>query len=98
VAVEETFASELDAQLIQRIQRVDDLAVLSIIGSRMRGTVGISARFFGALGEAGVNVLAISQGSSERNISIVVSSSDKVAAMRAVHGAFDLGRAGQEHG
>ena len=93
--VEETFTSEFEAGLIQRIEHIDNLAVLSIIGSRMRGTVGLSARFFGALGEAGVNVLAISQGSSERNVSIVIGGNDKERAMRAVHQAFELGRASQ---
>ncbi len=91
--VEETFTSEFEAGLIQRIEHIDNLAVLSVIGSRMRGTVGLSARFFGALGEAGVNVLAISQGASERNVSIVISGSEKERAMRTVHQAFELGRA-----
>jgi aspartokinase/homoserine dehydrogenase 1 len=89
-AVEETFAAELAARLIQRVEQLEDLAVVSVIGSRMRGTVGLSGRLFAALGERGVNVLAISQGCSERNISIVVRSADKLTALQAVHTAFAL--------
>jgi aspartokinase/homoserine dehydrogenase 1 len=97
-ATEATFAQELEAGLIQRVERVDELSVLSIIGSSMRGTVGLSGRFFGALGTTGVNVLAISQGSSERNISVVISRADKPRALAAVHTAFDLGRKRADHG
>jgi aspartokinase/homoserine dehydrogenase 1 len=85
-----TFAAELAARLVQRVEQLDHLTVLSVVGSRMRGTVGLSGRLFGALGQVGVNVLAISQGSSERNISIVVASGDKLAALGAVHSAFAL--------
>jgi aspartokinase/homoserine dehydrogenase 1 len=92
-AVEETFVAELSARLIQRVEQLEDLAVVSVIGTRMRGTVGLSGRLFAALGEQGVNVLAISQGCSERNISIVVRSADKVTALQAVHSAFALDRA-----
>ena len=52
------------------------MAVVAAIGDRMRGTPGIAATVFGALGAEGINVIAISQGSSERNISLVVAESD----------------------
>ena len=87
-ATNKTFEMELNAGLIQRVEQMDKLVVLSIIGSKMRGTPGISAKFFGALGEKGINILIISQGSSERNISIVISETDKLEALRAVHNAF----------
>jgi len=67
-------------------------AVVAAIGDRMRGTPGIAATVFGALGEEGINVIAISQGSSERNISLVVAESDAVPAVRALHRAFRLDR------
>jgi aspartate kinase len=57
----------------------------------MRGTPGIAANVFGALGAAGINVIAISQGSSERNISLVVTERDAAEAVRAIHSTFDLG-------
>jgi aspartokinase/homoserine dehydrogenase 1 len=58
----------------------------------MRGTPGIAATVFGALGSANINVIAISQGSSERNISLVVTEREAPAAVRAIHEAFHLER------
>jgi aspartate kinase len=69
------------------------VAVVAAIGDRMRGTPGIAATVFGALGAERINVIAISQGSSERNISLVVAESDAAAAVRALHQAFRLERA-----
>jgi aspartokinase/homoserine dehydrogenase 1 len=68
----------------------DSVAVIAAVGDRMRGTPGIAAKVFGALGDVGVNVIAISQGSSERNISLIVSESDASEAVRVIHRAFDL--------
>jgi aspartate kinase len=68
-------------------------AVVAAIGDRMRGTPGIAATVFGALGEQRINVIAISQGSSERNISLVVAEADAAPAVRALHQAFRLDRA-----
>jgi aspartokinase len=66
------------------------VAIVAAIGDRMRGTPGIAATVFGALGKEGLNVIAISQGSSERNISFVVTERDAAAAVRAIHRAFHL--------
>jgi aspartokinase/homoserine dehydrogenase 1 len=66
------------------------VAIVAAVGDRMRGAPGIAATVFGALGEAGVNVIAISQGSSERNISLVVTERDAADAVRAIHRAFQL--------
>ncbi|HET9362588.1 MAG TPA: aspartate kinase, partial [Vicinamibacterales bacterium] len=68
-------------------------AVVAAIGDRMRGTPGIAATVFGALGTQRINVIAISQGSSERNISLVVAEADAAPAVRALHQAFRLDRA-----
>jgi aspartate kinase len=68
------------------------VAVVAAVGDRMRGTPGIAATVFGALGGDGINVTAISQGSSERNISMVVAESDAAGAVRALHRAFRLDR------
>ena len=53
-------------------RREQPVAIVAAIGDRMRGTPGIAATVFGALGAERINVIAISQGSSERNISLVV--------------------------
>lgn len=70
----------------------DSIAVIAAIGDRMQGAPGIAAKVFGALGQEGVNVIAISQGSSERNISLVVPEADASRAVRVIHDAFSLGR------
>jgi aspartokinase/homoserine dehydrogenase 1 len=70
------------------------VAVVAAIGDRMRGTPGIAATVFGALGAERINVIAISQGSSERNISLVVEEPQAAAAVRALHQAFRLDRTG----
>jgi aspartate kinase len=75
---------------IDEITAEQQVAIVAAIGDRMRGTPGIAATVFGALGQEGVNVIAISQGSSERNISFVVTERDATAAVRAIHRAFQL--------
>ena len=75
---------------IEEIAAEEKVAIVAAIGDRMRGTPGIAATVFGALGEAGINVIAISQGSSERNISLVVMEREAAAAVRAIHKAFRL--------
>ena len=84
----------LEVELLRgHIDEIADqrVAIVAAIGDRMRGTPGIAATVFGALGSAGINVIAISQGSSERNISFVVAENDATAAVQAIHRAFRLG-------
>ncbi|MCZ6778028.1 MAG: aspartate kinase [Acidobacteria bacterium] len=61
------------------------MAVVAIVGSQMKGRPGISGRVFGALGQEGINVVAIAQGSSEYNISVIVRSSDMKRALQCIH-------------
>jgi aspartate kinase len=75
---------------IEEISAEQQVAIVAAVGDRMRGSPGIAATVFGALGEAGVNVIAISQGSSERNISLVVTERDAASAVKAIHRAFKL--------
>jgi aspartate kinase len=75
---------------IEEIAAEQQVAIVAAVGDRMRGAPGVAATVFNALGEAGVNVIAISQGSSERNISLVVTEADAVGAVRAIHSAFQL--------
>ena len=69
------------------------VAVVAAVGDRMRGTPGIAATVFTALGGANINVIAISQGSSERNISMVVAEQEASKAVVALHAAFRLAEA-----
>jgi aspartokinase/homoserine dehydrogenase 1 len=81
-------AHELRIRQLQDIQIIRDLEVVSIIGSGMRGRPGVSGRLFESLGKGGINVQAIAQGSSEMNISFVISAKDHVSALQAIHRAF----------
>ena len=75
---------------IEDVTEDDSIAVVAAVGDKMKGVPGIAARVFSALGEASVNVIAISQGSSELNISLVVSEGDTSEAVRVIHRAFRL--------
>ncbi len=90
-------ALELDLMLghIEDISAYDSIAVVAVVGDRMQGAPGIAGKIFGALGDAGINVIAISQGSSERNVSMVVSEPDAANAVRAIHRAFELDKPSQ---
>ena len=69
---------------------IRDLAILAVVGDGMAGLPGVSGKVFNALGSASVNVHAIAQGASERNISVVVDQKDATRALRAVHSGFYL--------
>lgn len=86
------FGPEMSHGLIDQIDVRQQVGILAIIGEGMQGTPGISGRLFGALGKSQINVLAIAQGSSELNISVVVEESAIRQAVRAVHTAFGLTR------
>ncbi len=89
-AIERTFATAQQHGQIQTLEVTPGCTILAAVGDAMSGTPGIAARFFGALARAGVNVRAIAQGASERNISIVIDSADATRALRAVHSGFYL--------
>ncbi|MEJ1094993.1 MULTISPECIES: bifunctional aspartate kinase/homoserine dehydrogenase I [unclassified Pseudoxanthomonas] len=84
------FAHELNIGQVQRIQRTDNISVLAAVGDGMAGQPGVAARLFESLGRARVNILAIAQGSSERNISVAIDSADATKALRAAHAGFWL--------
>ncbi|WP_027460751.1 aspartate kinase [Deinococcus murrayi] len=74
-----------------RVEEQPGVAVLAIVGAGMRGQKGVAARLFSALAAADVNILMISQGSSELNISVAIDAAEVDTATRAVHAAFELG-------
>ena len=82
------FALERQAGLIDDLVIEPDASVIAVVGAAMRETPGSAGRIFGVLGEAHVNVRAISQGSSELNISCVVARADEKRAVNAIHEAF----------
>jgi aspartokinase/homoserine dehydrogenase 1 len=93
-ALKDAFRPELAAGLVDSIAFRGDLAVVAVVGDGMAGTPGIAARVFSSLSECGINVIAIAQGSSERNISFVVEGRQAQGALRAVHAAFHLSKIG----
>ena len=81
-------ASDIESKKIQNIEIVDDLVIIAVIGENMIGTIGLSGKLFSAVAEANVNILAIAQGSSERNISFVIHEKDKNLALNEIHKKF----------
>lgn len=88
--VEKEFEMEMRQRLVEAVKVEEDLAAIAIIGENMRYRPGIAGRLFQALGKNGVNVVAIAQGSSELNISVVIGRPDEAKALNAIHEAFFL--------
>jgi len=87
-AIEKEFYLELQTHIIDKIKIEDDLSIVAVVGEKMRHTPGIAGRVFKALGDNSVNVVAIAQGSSERNISTVIDRSNESTALQLLHTAF----------
>jgi aspartokinase/homoserine dehydrogenase 1 len=88
--VRQAFERELKEGQIQSVEIDPDLAILAIVGDGMAGTPGVAAKVFNSLGGASVNVRAIAQGASERNISVVVEGRQAARALRAIHSGLYL--------
>ncbi len=91
-ALRREFQLEIDRNLIENIQAVRNVALVSIIGAGMRGMPGTSGKFFEALGKCRINVLAIAQGATELSISAAIPEKDYRHAVQAIHTAFGLTR------
>ena len=89
-SLESEFNFELKAGLLNPIVIEDKYSIVAIIGENMRRTPGIADRLFGALGKNGINVVAIAQGSSELNVSVVIDQHNLPKALKVLHGAFFL--------
>ncbi len=88
--ITDEFSDELASGQIQSVDVSDSQSIVAVVGDGMAGSPGVAAKFFGNLSRAGINVRAIAQGSSERNISAVMHSDDVTRALRAVHSGFYL--------
>ncbi|WP_236973884.1 bifunctional aspartate kinase/homoserine dehydrogenase I [Membranihabitans maritimus] len=89
-AIKKEFKSEFDRKDLDHLHIEEDLSILAIIGDNMRFTPGVAAKMMRSLGNNGINIVAIAQGSSERNISVVVSRGDENKALNALHEGFFL--------
>jgi aspartate kinase len=90
-ALESEFATERQRQDIDAIFAQNNVGIVAVVGAGMKGTPGVAARVFGALGERNINVICIAQGSSEYNLSFVLDEKDLDEAVRAVHEECQLG-------
>src|SRR5216683_3791588 len=86
------FAPDLAHKEVEHITVNADIAIVAVVGERMRGTPGIAGRAFSSLGRRGINIIAIAQGSSECNVSLVVEAGAKREVVQALHSEFDLQR------
>ncbi|GAB4273546.1 MAG: bifunctional aspartate kinase/homoserine dehydrogenase I [Candidatus Rifleibacteriota bacterium] len=87
-ALNAEFELEISTGLFEQLQMRHNVSIISLIGDGMRTRKGISAKFFRALAQAGINIIAISQGSSERSISVVIDQEKYPRAISACHQAF----------
>src|SRR5206468_8205484 len=93
-SLREAFREEIRRREVDGVEQRADLATLAVVGLGMAGAPGIAARVFAALARGGINVVAIAQGSSELNISVVIESREASRAQRRVHDAFQLAKIG----
>src|SRR5438034_10821431 len=86
--IDAAFAAEIMMQKVEPLKIEKELSIVALVGDNMKNHPGISGKMFGALGKNGVNVRAIAQGSSERNISAVISTRDVRKAINLLHEEF----------
>jgi aspartokinase/homoserine dehydrogenase 1 len=86
------FEGEISRQEIDGVEVSPGMATIAVVGLGMHGTPGVAAAVFGALAAAGISIVAIAQGSSELNISLVVPAEHAAEAQRRIHAAFQLSR------
>ncbi|SRR5579871_645225 len=88
IAVDNAFEHEIKTKKVEPLIVEKGLAIVALVGDNMKNHTGISGKMFGALGRNGVNIRAIAQGSSERNISAVITATDVKKAINVLHEAF----------
>jgi bifunctional aspartokinase / homoserine dehydrogenase 1 len=88
--IEDEFKKEIEAGKIDSVTIETDMSIVAIIGENMARLPGISGKLFNSLGKNGINVTAIAQGSSERNLSIVISRKDISKTLNTIHEVFFL--------
>lgn len=89
-ALRSEFKTELERHYIDQVDGHTEVAIIAVVGSGMRGTPGLAANIFQAVGQESINVIAIAQGSSEANVSLVVEETRAADAVRAIHDIFEL--------
>lgn len=87
-SVNDAFSQEIEAGKLDPLVVEKDLAIVALVGDNMKSHPGVSGKMFGAIGRNGVNIRAIAQGSSERNISAVIALADVKKAINVLHEEF----------
>jgi aspartate kinase len=87
-ALEEKLQLELGHHVIENIESFDNAAIIAVVGAGLKTSPGIAARVFSSLGNNGINVVSIAQGSSEYNLSLVVAESEVEEALARIHSEF----------
>jgi aspartokinase/homoserine dehydrogenase 1 len=88
LAVDAAFANEIALQKVEPLNIEADLSIVALVGESMKSHPGISGRMFSAMGKNGINIRAIAQGSSEKNISAVIATRDVRKAINVLHEEF----------
>ena len=88
--LEKAFELEILHDYMAPPEIMPHVAIVVVIGEKMKGMPGLAGRAFGALGRNNINIIAIAQGSSELSISFAVKSSDVKEAVKAIHDEFQL--------
>ena len=88
IAVDAEFEQEINTQVVEPLIIEKDLSIIALVGEQMRNHPGVSGKMFGVLGRNGINVRAIAQGSSEKNITAVIASQDVRKAINVLHEDF----------
>ncbi len=88
VAIDTEFANEIAFHKVEPLFVESDLSIIALVGESMKNHTGISGKMFGALGRNGINIRAIAQGSSEKNISTVIKTVDVKKAVNVLHEVF----------
>ena len=88
IAVDAEFEEEINLQLLEPLIIEKELSIIAIVGEQMRNHPGVSGKMFSVLGNNGINIRAIAQGSSEKNITAVVEAQDVPKAVTLLHEAF----------
>ena len=88
IAVDAEFEEEINSQLLEPLIIEKELAIIALVGEQMRNHPGVSGKMFTVLGANGINIRAIAQGSSEKNITAVIEAHDVHKAMNLLHEAF----------
>lgn len=87
-SVDAAFANEIALQKVEPLQIETGQSIVALVGENMKSHPGISGRMFSAMGKNGINIRAIAQGSSEKNISAVISTNDVRKAINVLHEEF----------